>query len=144
MAAAVTVSSEDPPKLPCPPGTFAGLLEAFNPGSRVEDTPSLRAPILGKKEHRVVGLFSACRGEEGGRIGVREEEEREGGMPGGVRGVRGAEEGREGLDAVSSVELKESLLKGVYLVLGTSSMMSKTSQCPLNVLKCLSTLLCRN
>lgn len=87
----------------------------------MEDTPSRRAPILGKKEQRVVGLFSACRGDEGGRMGVREEEEREGGIPGGVSGVRGAEEGREGLDAVSSVELKESLLKGVYLVLGTSS-----------------------
>lgn len=57
-------------------------------------------------------------------MGVREEDEREGGMPVGVRGVRGAEEGREGLDVVSSVELKESLLKGVYLVLGTSSMMT--------------------
>lgn len=77
-------------------------------------------------------------------MGVREDEEREGGMPGGVRGVRGAEEGREGLDAVSSVELKESLLKGVYLVLGTSSMMSQPSQCPLNVLKYLATLLYHN
>ncbi len=121
LAAKFPVSSRDPLKPPRPPDTLACLLEAFRPGSRVEDTPSRRAPILGKKEQRVVGLFSACCGDEGGRMGVSEEEEREGGIPGGVSGVRGAEEGREELDAVSSVELKESLLKGVYLVLGISS-----------------------
>ncbi len=120
LAAKVPVSSRDPLKPPRPPDTLACLLEAFRPGSRVEDTPSRRAPILGKKEQRVVGLFSACCGDEGGRMGVSEEEEREGGIPGGVSGVREAER-REELDAVSSVELKESLLKGVYLVLGISS-----------------------
>lgn len=101
------------------PATCSGRLVAFRLGSRVADIPSRKDPILGKKEHSVVGLFSVARGEEaGGRIGAREEEEREEGMPGGVRGVRGAEEGRDGLEAVSSVELKESLLKGAYFVLG--------------------------
>lgn len=97
------------------------LLDAFRPGRSVADMPSRREPILGKKEHSVVGLFSAGRGDVGGRIGASDEEDKDEAIPGGVRGVRGAEEGREGLEAVSSVELNESLLKGVYLVLGTSS-----------------------
>lgn len=72
----------------------------------------------------MVGLFSAGRGEEGGKMGVRDEEEREDGKPGeGVRGVAGLEGGKEdGLEFVSSVELSDSLLKWVYLVFGTSSM----------------------
>lgn len=84
----------------------------MRPGSRVAETPRRRAPILGKKEQSVVGLFSARRGEEGGRMGVREEEEREEGSPGGVRGVAGVEGGREkGLELVSSFELRDSLRK---------------------------------
>lgn len=88
------------------------------------ETPRRRDPILGKKEHRVVGLFSAGRGEEGGKMGVSDEEEREDGSPGeGVRGVAGLEGGNEeGLELVSSVELSDSLRKWVYLVFGTSSM----------------------
>lgn len=75
-----------------------------------------------------MGLFSARRGEEGGRMGVREEEDREEGIPGGVRGVAGVEGGREeGLELVSSVELRDSLRKWVYLVFGTSSMMEMFS-----------------
>lgn len=87
------------------------------------ETPRRRDPILGKKEQRVVGLFSAGRGEEGGKIGVRDEEEREEGKPGeGVSGVAGLEGGNEdGLEFVSSVELSDSLRKWVYLVFGTSS-----------------------
>lgn len=72
----------------------------------------------------MVGLFSAGRGEEGGRMAVRELEDSEEDMPGGVRGVRGAELGREGLEVVSSVELRDSLRNGVYLVFGTSSILS--------------------
>lgn len=95
----------------------------MSPGRRVAETPRRRDPILGKKEQRVVGLFSAGRGEEGGKIGVRDEEEREEGRPGeGVSGVAGLEGGNEdGLEFVSSVELSDSLRKWVYLVFGTSS-----------------------
>lgn len=102
---------------------------AFSPGRRVAETPRRRDPILGKKEHRVVGLFSAWRGEVGGKIGVRDEDEKEEGNPGeGVRGVTGLEGGNDdGLEFVSSVELSDSLRKWVYLVFGTSSMMS--AQC---------------
>lgn len=94
------------------------------------ETPRRREPILGKKEHNVVGLFSAWRGDAGGRIGVREEEEREDGSPGvGVRGVVGLEGGNDdGLEFVSSVELRDSLRKWVYLVFGTSSIMNLQSQ----------------
>lgn len=113
-------------------GVSWGLLDAFRPGRKVADMPSRREPILGKKEHSVVGLFSAGRGDVGGRIGASDEEDRDEAMLGGVRGVRGAEEGREGLDAVSSVELNESLLKGVYLVLGTSSIFHSSSSSALN------------
>lgn len=90
------------------------------------ETPRRREPILGKKEQRVVGLFSAGRGEEGGRMGVRDDEEKEVGRPGeGVRGVAGLEGGNEdGLEVVSSAELSDSLRKWVYLVLGTSSILS--------------------
>lgn len=102
-------------------GVSCGLLDPLRPGRRVADMLSRSEPILGKKEHSVVGLFSAARGEVGGRIGASDEEDRDEAMLGGVRGVRGAEDGREGLEAVSSVELNESLLKGVYLVLGMSS-----------------------
>lgn len=72
----------------------------------------------------MVGLFSAGRGEEEGKMGVSDEEEREGGKPGeGVRGVAGLEGGNEdGFECVSSAELSDSLRKWVYLVLGTSSM----------------------
>lgn len=93
------------------------------------ETPRRREPILGKKEQRVVGLFSAGRGEEGGRMGVRDEEEKEVGRPGeGVRGVAGLEGGNEdGLEVVSSAELSDSLRKWVYLVLGTSSILSISS-----------------
>lgn len=93
------------------------------------ETPKRREPILGKKEQRVVGLFSAGRGEEGGRMGVRDEEEKEVGRPGeGVRGVAGLEGGNEeGLEVVSSAELSDSLRKWVYLVLGTSSILSISS-----------------
>lgn len=77
----------------------------------------------------MVGLFSAGRGEEGGRMGVRDEEEKEVGRPGeGVRGVAGLEGGNEdGLEVVSSAELSDSLRKWVYLVLGTSSILSISS-----------------
>lgn len=73
----------------------------------------------------MVGLFSACRGEEGGKIGVSDEEEREEGKPGeGVSGVAGLDGGNDdGLEFVSSVELRDSLRKCVYLVFGTSSIM---------------------
>lgn len=73
-----------------------------------------------------MGLFSTGRGEEGGKIGVRDEEEREEGKPGeGVRGVAGVEGGNgDGLEFVSSVELRDSLRKWVYLVFGTSSIMN--------------------
>lgn len=74
----------------------------------------------------MVGLFSAGRGEEGGKMGVRDEEERDEGRPGeGVRGVAGLEGGKDdGLEFVSSVELSDSLRKWVYLVFGTSSIVS--------------------
>lgn len=73
----------------------------------------------------MVGLFSAGRGEVGGKIGVRDEEEREEGIPGeGVKGVAGLEGGNDdGLELVSSFELSDSLRKWVYLVLGTSSIL---------------------
>lgn len=73
----------------------------------------------------MVGLFSAGRGEVGGKMGVRDEEEREEGKPGeGVRGVAGLEGGNDdGLEFVSSFELSDSLRKWVYLVLGTSSIL---------------------
>lgn len=94
------------------------------------ETPNRRDPILGKKEHRVVGLFSAGRGEVGGKMGVRDEEEREEGKPGeGVSGVAGLEGGNDdGLEFVSSVELSDSLRKWVYLVFGTSSIMNLQCQ----------------
>lgn len=94
------------------------MLEALSPGRRVVETPKRREPILGKKEQKVVGLFSACWGEEGGKMGVRDEEEREEGKPGeGVRGVTGLEGGNDdGLEFVSSVELSDSLRKWVYFV----------------------------
>lgn len=74
----------------------------------------------------MVGLFSVGRGEEGGNMGVRDEEEREEGKPGeGVSGVAGLEGGNEdGLEFVSSLELSDSLRKWVYLVFGTSSIMN--------------------
>lgn len=77
-----------------------------------------------------MGLFSAWRGEEGGRIGARDDEEREGGKPGeGVSGVAGLEGGNgDGLELVSSVELSDSLRKWVYLVFGTSSIVSPQYQ----------------
>lgn len=77
-----------------------------------------------------MGLFSAGRGEEGGKMGVRDEEEREEGKPGeGVSGVAGLEGGNEdGLEFVSSVELSDSLRKWVYLVFGTSSIMNLQCQ----------------
>lgn len=65
--------------------------------------------MRGKKEQSVVGLFSAGRGEAGGRMGVRDVEEGEEGRPGGVRGVKGA--GGEKEEFVSSVELRDSLRK---------------------------------
>lgn len=85
--------------------------------------------MLGKKEQRVVGLFSAGRGEAGGKMGVRDEEEKEEGKPGeGVRGVAGLEGGNgEGLEFVSSVELRDSLRMWVYLVFCTSSIMNLQS-----------------
>lgn len=88
------------------------------------ETSRRRDFILGKKEQRVVGLFSAGRGEAGAKMGVRDEEEREEGKPGeGVRGVAGLDGGKDdGLEFVSSVELSESLRIWVYLGLGTSSM----------------------
>lgn len=78
----------------------------------------------------MVGLFSAGRGEEGGKMGVRDEEEREEGKPGeGVSGVAGLEGGNDdGLEFVSSVELSDSLRKWVYLVFGTSSIMNLQCQ----------------
>lgn len=78
----------------------------------------------------MVGLFSAGRGEEGGKMGVRDEEEREEGKPGeGVSGVAGLEGGNgDGLEFVSSVELSDSLRKWVYLVFGTSSIMNLQRQ----------------
>lgn len=90
------------------------------------ETPRRRDPILGKKEQRVVGLFSAGRGDVGGKMGVRDEDEREEGKPGeGVRGVAGLEGGNDdGFEFVSSVELSDSLRKWVYLVFGTSSIMN--------------------
>lgn len=95
------------------------------------ETPRRRDPILGKKEQRVVGLFSAGRGEEGGKMGVRDEEEREEGRPGeGVSGVAGLEGGNEdGLEFESSVELRDSLRKWVYLVFGTSSILKVQFVC---------------
>lgn len=62
-------------------------------------------------------------------MGVRDEEEKEVGRPGeGVRGVTGLEGGNEdGLEVVSSAELSDSLRKWVYLVLGTSSILSINS-----------------
>lgn len=90
------------------------------------ETPRRSEPILGKKEHKVVGLFSAWRGDAGGRMGVREEEDRDEGSPGeGVRGVVGTDGGSDdGLELVSSVELRDSLRKWEYLVFGTSSMVN--------------------
>lgn len=78
-----------------------------------------------------MGLFSAGRGEEGGKMGVRDEEEREEGKPGeGVRGVAGLEGGNEdGLEFDSSVELRDSLRKWVYLVFGTSSILKVQFVC---------------
>ena len=101
----------------------------MSPGSRVAETPRRRDPILGKKEQRVVGLFSAGRGELGGKMGVRDEDESEEGKPGdGVRGVAGLEGGNDdGFEFVSSVELSDSLRKCVYLVFGTSSIMNLLS-----------------
>lgn len=109
---------------------FCGLLAILRLGSRVAETPRRIDPILGKKEQRVVGLFSAGRGEQGGKMGVREEEEREEGKPGeGVRGVTGLEGGKEeGLELVSSVELSDSLRKWVYFVFGASSIMNLQCQ----------------
>lgn len=77
-----------------------------------------------------MGLFSAGCGEQGGKIGVRDEEEREEGKPGeGVSGVTGLEGGNEeGLEFVSSVELSDSLRKWVYLVFGTSSIVNLLCQ----------------
>lgn len=105
---------------------FCGLLAILRLGSRVAETPRRIDPILGKKEQSVVGLFSAGRGEQGGKMGVREEEEREEGTPGeGVSGVMGLEGGKEeGLELVSSVELSDSLRKWVYFVFGASSIMN--------------------
>lgn len=94
------------------------------------ETPRRIDPILGKKEQRVVGLFSAGRGEQGGKMGAREEEEREEGTPGeGVSGVTGLEGGKEeGLEVVSSVELSDSLRKWVYFVFGASSIINLQCQ----------------
>lgn len=63
-------------------------------------------------------------------MGVRDEEEKEEGRPGeGVRGVAGLEGGNDdGLEFVSSVELSDSLRKWVYLVFGTSSILTSKSQ----------------
>lgn len=106
-----------------------GLLAILRLGSRVAETPRRIDPILGKKEQRVVGLFSAGRGEQGGKMGVREEEEREEGTPGGVSGVTGLEGGKEeGLELVSSVELSDSLRKWVYFLFGASSIMNLQCQ----------------
>lgn len=99
---------------------------ALGPGRRVAETPKRRDLILGKKEQRVVGLFSVGRGEVGGKMGVSEEEEREDGKPGeGVRGVTGLEGGNDdGLEFVSSVELNDSLRMWVYLAFWTSSIIT--------------------
>lgn len=104
---------------------FCGLLAIFRLGSRVAETPRRIDPILGKKEQRVVGLFSAGQGEQGGKMGVREEEETEEGKPGeGVSGVTGLEGGKDdGLELVSSVELSDSLRKWVYFVFEASSIL---------------------
>lgn len=109
---------------------FCGLLAILKLGSRVAETPRRSDPILGKKEQRVVGLFSAGWGEQGGKMGVREEEEREEGIPGeGVSGLTGLEGGtEEGLELVSSVELRDSLRKWVYFVFGASSIMNLQCQ----------------
>lgn len=71
----------------------------------------------------MVGLFSACLGDVGGKMGVSDEEEREDGKPGeGVSGVTGLEGGNDdGLEFVSSVELNDSLRMWVYLAFCTSS-----------------------
>lgn len=63
-------------------------------------------------------------------MGVREEEEREEGIPGeGVSGVTGLEGGKEeGLELLSSVELRDSLRKWVYFVFGASSIMNLQCQ----------------
>lgn len=78
----------------------------------------------------MVGLFSAWRGDAGGRMGVREEEDRDEGSPGeGVSGVTGLEGGSDdGLELVSSVELRDSLRKWLYLVFGTSSIVNRQRQ----------------
>lgn len=59
-------------------------------------------------------------------MGVREEEDRDEGSPGeGVSGVMGLEAGNDdGLELVSSVELRDSLRKWLYLVFGTSSIVN--------------------
>lgn len=63
-------------------------------------------------------------------MGVREEEDRDEGSPGeGVRGVVGLDGGNDdGLELVSSVELRDSLRKWLYLVFGTSSMVDLQCQ----------------
>lgn len=63
-------------------------------------------------------------------MGVREEEDRDEGSPGeGVSGVTGLEGGSDdGLELVSSVELRDSLRKWLYLVLGTSSIVDLLCQ----------------
>lgn len=63
-------------------------------------------------------------------MGVREEEDRDEGSPGdGVRGVVGLEGGNDdGLELVSSVELRDSLRKWLYLVFGTSSIVNLQCQ----------------
>lgn len=78
-----------------------------------------------------MGLFSAGRGEQGGKMGAREEEEREEGKPGeGVSGVTGLEGGKEeGLELVPSVELSDSLRKWVYFAFGASSILNLQRQC---------------
>lgn len=57
-------------------------------------------------------------------MGAKEDDDSEEGKTpdDGVRGVRGAEGGSDG--PLSSVELSDSLRKWLYLVLGTSSMVS--------------------
>lgn len=63
-------------------------------------------------------------------MGVREEEDRDEGSPGdGVRGVTGLEGGNDDwLELVSSVELRDSLRKWLYLVFGTSSIVNLQCQ----------------
>lgn len=121
---------EEPELLPSSPEALCGLLAILRLGSRVAETPRRMDPILGKKEQRVVGLFSAGRGERGGKMGAREEEEREEGKPGeGVSGVTGLEGGKEeGLELVSSVELSDSLRKWVYFAFGASSILNLQRQ----------------